>query len=115
SLTYCRLLWRFRQIAEGLPRNRSYSNPARLTGGVLVEQLALPWRSAYLPPGVATVDIVSFRSHDDRRPSKFIVLADNMRSAINMACEHGGADFQSRFDKSTAKAQEMKEGALRVL
>jgi len=25
---------------------------------------------------------VSFRSNDDRRPSKFIVLADNMKSAI---------------------------------
>ena len=35
-----------------------------------------------------------------------------MKSAINMAWEHGGADFQSRFDKSTAQAQEMKEGAL---
>jgi hypothetical protein len=32
-----------------------------------------------------------------------------------MAREHGEADFQSRFDKSTAQAQEMKEGALRVL
>ena len=53
--------------------------------------------------------------HDDRRPSKFIVLADNMKSAINRAWEHGGADFQSRFDKSTGQAQEMKEGALRVL
>jgi hypothetical protein len=59
---------------------------------------------------VARVYIVSFRSNDDRRPSKFIVLADNMKSAINMAWEHGGADFQSRFDKSTAQAQEMKEG-----
>jgi hypothetical protein len=29
--------------------------------------------------------------------------------------EHGGADFQSRFDKSTAEAKEMKEGSLRVL
>jgi hypothetical protein len=29
--------------------------------------------------------------------------------------EHGGADFQSRFDKSTGQAQEMKEGALRIL
>jgi hypothetical protein len=58
---------------------------------------------------------VSFRSNDDRRPSKFIVLAENMRAAINKAWEHGGADFQSRFDKSTAQAEEMKEGALRVL
>ncbi len=55
------------------------------------------------------------RNHNDRRLSKFTVLADNMKSAINMAWEHGGADFQSRFDKSTGQAQEMKEGALRVL
>jgi hypothetical protein len=64
---------------------------------------------------VAKVYIVSFRTHDERRPSKFIVLADNMKSAINKAWEHGGADFQSRFDKSTAQAEQMKEGALRVL
>jgi hypothetical protein len=63
---------------------------------------------------VAKVYIVSFRSHDDRRPSKFIVLADGMKSAISKAWEHGGADFQSRFDKSTGQAQEMKEGALRA-
>jgi hypothetical protein len=56
--------------------------------------------------------IVSFRTHDDRRPSKFIVLADDMRAAINMAWEHGGAEFQSRFDKSTAQAVEMKEGVV---
>jgi hypothetical protein len=42
--------------------------------------------------------------------SKFIVLSDSMKSAIKMAREHGGADFQSRFDKSTGQAQEMKEG-----
>jgi hypothetical protein len=66
-------------------------------------------------PAVAKVYIVSFRTHDDRRPSKFILLADNMKSAFKMAWEHGGADFQSRFDKSTAQVQEMKEGALRVL
>jgi hypothetical protein len=58
---------------------------------------------------------VSFRSNDARRPSKFIVLADNMRAAINEAWEHGGSDFQSRFDKSTAQAEQMKAGALRVL
>ena len=29
--------------------------------------------------------------------------------------EHGGAEFQSRFDKFTAKAEQMKEGVLRVL
>ena len=72
---------------------------------------------AMFAPAVARtkVYIVSFRTHNDDRPSKFIVLADNMKSAINKAWEHGGADFQSRFDKSTAQAQEMKEGALRVL
>jgi hypothetical protein len=52
---------------------------------------------------------VGFRTDDDRRPPKFIVLADNMKSAIKKA------DFQSRFNKSTGQAQEMKEGALRVL
>jgi hypothetical protein len=77
--------------------------------------LALPSLFGYFPPAVAKVYIVSFRSNDDRRPSKFIVLADNMRAAINEAWEHGGADFQSRFDKSTAQAEQMKEGALRVL
>jgi hypothetical protein len=64
---------------------------------------------------VAKAYTVSFRTHDERWPSKFIVLADNMKSAINKAWEHGGPDFQSRFDKSTGQAQEMKEGALRVL
>ena len=43
------------------------------------------------------------------------MLADNMKSAIKMAWEHGGGDFQLRFDKASAQAQEMKEGALRVL
>jgi hypothetical protein len=38
-----------------------------------------------------------------------------MRFAIDMAWEHGGSDFQSRFDKSTAQAEQMKSGALRVL
>ena len=77
--------------------------------------LALASVSRYFAPAVARVYIVSFRSNDDRRPSKFIVVADNMKSAIKIAWEHGGADFQSRFDKSTGQAQEMKEGALRVL
>ena len=57
---------------------------------------------------------MSFRTHDDSRPSKFVVLADNRKEAIYKAWEHGGADFQSRFDKSTAQALEMKAGALRV-
>jgi hypothetical protein len=50
-----------------------------------------------MKPAVAKVYIVTFLSHDDRGPSKFIVLADNMRAAINMAWEHGWADFQSRY------------------
>jgi hypothetical protein len=77
--------------------------------------LALPWFSRYFPPAVTKTYVVTFRSHNDDRPSKFIVVADSMKSAIKTAWEHGGADFQSRFDKSTAQAQEMKEGALRVL
>jgi len=58
---------------------------------------------------------VTFRSNDNRRPSKFIVVANNMQAAINIAWEKGGPDFQVRFDKVTGQAQEMKEGALRVL
>jgi hypothetical protein len=77
--------------------------------------LLYPRFLAIFAPAVAKVYIVTFRTHDDRRPSKFIVLTDNMRSAINMAWEHGGADFQSRLDKSTGQAEQMKEGALRVL
>jgi hypothetical protein len=64
---------------------------------------------------VVKVYIVSFRSQNDDRPSKFIVVANDRKQAIKMAWDHGGPDFQSRFDKSTAQAQEMKEGALRVL
>jgi len=64
---------------------------------------------------VAKTYIVTFRSHNGDRPSKFIVIADGRKEAINMAWEHGGADFQSRIDKSTGQAQEMKEGVLRVL
>jgi len=66
--------------------------------------LLYPGFLRYFPPAVAKVYIVSFRSHDDRRPSKFIVLADNMKSAIKVAWDDGGADFQSRCDKSAAQA-----------
>jgi hypothetical protein len=54
----------------------------------LARPFALASLSRYLPPAVTKVYIVSFRAHDDRRPSKFIVLADKMRSAIEMAWEH---------------------------
>ena len=78
--------------------------------------LALASLSRYLTPAVAKIYVVTFRSlSGDRWPSKFIVLADNMRAALEMAWEHDGPDFQARFDKSTAQAQEMIEGALRVL
>jgi hypothetical protein len=77
--------------------------------------LLSPGFLAIFAPAVAKVYIVSFRTYDERRPSKFIVLADNMKSAIETAWEHGGSDFQSRFDKSNAQAQQMKEGVLRVL
>jgi len=62
-----------------------------------------------------TTHIVTFRRQKDRRPSKFIVMADSMREAIEMAWESGGADFQGRFDRVTGQAEEMKKGALRVL
>jgi hypothetical protein len=77
--------------------------------------LALASGFRYLTPAVARVYIVSFRIHDDRRPSKFIVVANDRKEAIKIAFEHGGPEFQARFDKSTGQAQEMKEGALRVL
>jgi len=64
---------------------------------------------------MAKTYVVTFRSHNDDRPSKFIVVANNMRAAINIAWEKGGPDFQVRFDKSSGRAQEMKEEALRVL
>ena len=56
--------------------------------------------------------VVTFPSHNNDRPSKFIVVATNRKQAVNMAWKHGGSDFQAWFDKATAQAQEMKEGAL---
>ena len=44
---------------------------------------------------VAKVYIVSFRTHDDRRPSKFIVLTNDRKEAIKIAWEHGGAGLSS--------------------
>jgi hypothetical protein len=34
----------------------------------------------------ANVYTVTFRAHDEKRPSKFIVLADGRKKAIDMAC-----------------------------
>jgi hypothetical protein len=59
--------------------------------------------------------IVTFRRHKDRRPSKFMVVGDSMREAMDMAWEHGGAEFQAIFDRTTGQALEMKKGVLRVL
>jgi hypothetical protein len=82
---------------------------------VCLAPLALPSVSRYLTPAVAKTYVVTFRSHNDDRPSKFIVVANDRKQAISIAWEHGGPDFQSRFDKATGQAQEMKEGLLRVL
>src|SRR5215831_1147558 len=71
--------------------------------------------SRYFPPAVAKTYVVTFRSHNDDRPSKFIVVANDRKAAINMAWEHGGGDFQSRFDKSTAQGNERKGAADSVI
>jgi hypothetical protein len=54
-------------------------------------------------------------AYNDDRPSKFIVMASDRKQAIKIAWEHGGPDFQVRFDKATGQAEQMKEGSLRVL
>jgi hypothetical protein len=59
--------------------------------------------------------MVSFRTHDDRRPSKFIVLADNMKSVIKMAWDHGAQTSNRVLTSPPHKPKEMKEGARRVL
>ena len=62
------------------------------------------------------VYIVAFRARlKDQPPSKFVVLADGMSEAIDMAWEHGGSDFHAYFDKASAQAQEMEKGALRIV
>jgi hypothetical protein len=78
----------------------------------LTARLVLASLSRYLPPAVAArVYIVSFGTRNDRKPSKFAVVANDRKKAISMASEHGGPDFQSRFD--SAEAEQMKEGVLR--
>ena len=37
-------------------------------------------------------------------------VATDRKEAIKIAWVHGGPDFQSRFEKSTAQAEEMKAG-----
>jgi hypothetical protein len=48
--------------------------------------LLCPGFFAIFAPAVAKVYIVSFRTHDDRRPSKFIVLADAIVRALSRMC-----------------------------
>jgi hypothetical protein len=70
--------------------------------------------SRYFPPAVAKVYIVSFRTHNDRQVE---VHRSGRQYEIRYQPGVGGMegpDFQSRFDKSTGQAQEMKEGVLRV-
>jgi len=59
---------------------------------------------------VAKTYVVTFRRHNDDRPSEFIVVANDRKEAIKMAWKHGGPDLQARFDKAAGQAQEMKEG-----
>ena len=84
-------------------------------GAPILPPLALTQFSRYLTPAVAKTYLVTFPSHNGDTQSEFIVVAKDRERAINIAWEHGGADFQSRFDKATGQAQEMKECALRVL
>jgi len=72
--------------------------------------LLCPGFVAILAPAVCE----DLRSHLSQpygdRPSKFIVVDKDRKQAINIAWDHGGLDFQARFDKSTGQTQEMKEG-----
>jgi len=76
--------------------------------------------------GVGPIEASSGEGHCGERKSVIRQRTDAVKqkldnsislaaAVINMAWEHGGADFQSRFDMSTGQAQEIKEEALRVL
>src|SRR5215475_2068713 len=58
--------------------------------------LLCPEFLANLPPAMAKVYIVSFRSHDDAGLQSLSCSPKNMKSAISTAWDHGGPDFQSR-------------------
>src|SRR5215510_12490683 len=80
---------------------------------VCLAPLALPSVFRYVPPAVAKTYVVTFRSlSGDRWPSKFIVLADNMRAAINMAWEHGGPDFQASLINQRAGSGNERRSAV---
>jgi len=69
-----------------------------------VEREPSAFTSSETPPAVAKVYIVSFRTH----AQTFQVHRPGRQYEI-------GHQNGLRFDKSSAQAQEMKEGALRVL
>jgi hypothetical protein len=98
-------------------RARASVNTLRASVGLIFQPLVsqLGVRLSSNSVVAAKTYIVTFRRHKDRRPSKFIVVADSMREAIDMAWEHVGADFQAMFDRTTGQALEMKKGVLRVL
>jgi len=58
---------------------------------------------------------VSYANAQTQSSRNLINNSISLAAVINMAWEHGEPDFQSRFDKSTAQAEQMKNGALRVL
>ncbi len=70
-------------IAITLARQGCKGGPEREPGPILLS----PGFFATLRPAVAKVYIVSFRTHDDSRPSKFIVVANDRKEAITMAWE----------------------------
>ena len=58
--------------------------------------------------------IVTFERAKDRRPAKFVVIANSQREAIDIAWDHGEADFHSNYEQASGQAQEMKR-VMRVL
>jgi hypothetical protein len=62
--------------------------------------------SLFSPPVVANVYIVSFRSIDDRRPSKFIVLADEIRHQGGLGTWRAGLSITLRQIHRTSTGDE---------
>jgi hypothetical protein len=58
--------------------------------------------------------IVTFERTKDHRPSKFVVIANSQKGAMDIAWDHGEADFHSSYDRASDQAQEMKR-VMRVL
>jgi hypothetical protein len=99
------------QLTSALAHN-SFCSAVKEKGSPLV----LFFVSNYFVRAMTKAYIVTFRGRlKDHPPSKFVVLADDMKEAIDVAWEHGGPDFHAYFEKTSAQAQEMEKGALRVL